>query len=89
MWHLWNDIEHIAGDNETRTATVTNHATGVSVLRAFTAEENAAADAAVASAASLVDIEARLARIEAHLWPAPPDPTSTTGVPTMTTYGGV
>ena len=90
MWHLWNDIEHIAGDDETRTATVTNHATGVSVLRAFTAEENAAADAAVASAASLVDIEARLARIEAKLWPpVDPDAEVPATVPTMADYAGI
>ena len=40
-------------------------------------------------AARLDSIEDRLVRIEAHLWPAPPDPTSTAGVPTMADYGGI
>ena len=49
----------------------------------------AASTAATIAAARLDSIEERLERIEAHLWPAPPDPTSTAGVPTMSSYGGV
>ena len=57
--------------------TVTDYTADPPGVRDYTVEENAAADAAVADAARLDSIEARLARIEAHLWPAPPDPTST------------
>ena len=55
-------------------------------VRPWTTEE--IADRAEA-AARLDSIEDRLARIEAHLWPAPPDPTSTEGVPTMADYEGI
>ena len=75
-------------DDTTRAVTTYDETGAVTSTRPYTTEENAAADAAVADAARLDSIEARLARIEAHLWPAPPDPTTTTGVPTMTTYGG-
>ena len=57
--------------------TVTDYTADPPGVRDYTVEENAAADAAGADAARLDSIEARLARIEAHLWPAPPDPTST------------
>ena len=39
--------------------------------------------------ARFVSIEDRLARIEAKLWPAEPDPTDTTGVPTWAELGGI
>ena len=45
--------------------------------RPYTEAENAAADDAAAAAATLSDLATRVARIEAHLWPAPPDPTMT------------
>ena len=59
------------------------------IERPYTEDESAAVDAATAEAALLTDLAARVARIEAHLWPAPPDPDTTTGVPTMTDYSGV
>ena len=60
-------------NTDTRTVTTYDESGAVVSTRPYTADENATADAAVASAASLVDIEARLARIEAKLWP-PVDP---------------
>ena len=54
--------------------------------RAWTADELASR---AEQNARFDSIEDRLARIEAHLWPAPPDPTATTGVPTMADHGGV
>lgn len=64
----------------------TNHATGES--RAYSPEENAAADAAIADAATLTDLAARVARIEAHLWPTPPDP-DTPDDPSVTDWTGI
>ena len=56
--------------------------------RAWTAEEVAWQAEAEAR---LDDYGQRLARIEAHLWPAPPDPTTPTspGVKTLAEHGGV
>lgn len=39
--------------------------------------------------ARFVAIEDRLAALEAHAWPAQPDPTDTTGVPTWAELGGI
>ena len=66
-------------DDETRTQT--EFFGGAPVARPYTSDENAAADAAQADAAqadaaTLTDLAERVARIEAHLWPAPPDPTT-------------
>lgn len=44
--------------------------------------------AEVVAAATLTDLAARVARIEAHLWPAPPDPT-TPDDPTVTDWEGI
>ena len=82
----WDDATRTVTTRTVTTYDETGAATGT---RPYAADENAAADAAVADAARLDSIEGRLVRIETHLWPAPPDPTSTTGVPTMTTYGGI
>ena len=56
-------------DDATRTVTTYDATGAVTNTRPYTAEENAAADAAMADAARLDSIEGRLARIEAHLWP--------------------
>ena len=72
-------LEH--GDDATRTVT-----TGTST-RPYTAAENAAADAALADAARLDGLNERVARIEAHLWPAPT--TVPTTVPTWAELAGV
>ncbi|MGV1079768.1 MAG: carbohydrate-binding protein [Candidatus Nanopelagicales bacterium] len=56
--------------------------------RPYTDEENAAANQAITQAAMLTDYEARIARIEAKLWPAQPDTTPAASVPTMTDYAG-
>lgn len=45
--------------------------------------------AEIEAEARLVSIEDRLARIEAKLWPAEPDPADTTGVPTWADHGGI
>ena len=60
-------------DDATRTVTTYDETGAATGTRPYTADENAAADAAVADAARLDSIEDRLARIEAHLWPAAPD----------------
>lgn len=73
------------GDDETRA--VTAYPSGDT--RPYTAEENAAADAQLAEAARMDDLEARVARIEAHLWPAPPAPTAPTDAPEWADLGGV
>lgn len=54
--------------------------------RPWTADETAAA---IARDASMTDVLARLARIEAELWPPQPDTTPSADVPTMAGYGGV
>ena len=76
-------------DDQTRTVTTYDETGAVTSTRPYTSDENAAADATVADAVTLTDVLARLERIETLLWPAPPDPTSTEGVPTMADYGGV
>ena len=82
-------ILRFRADDTTRTVT-TYDAAGVQTgSRAYTPAENAAADAALASAASLTSIQARLDRIEAKLWPPQPDTTPSTDVPTLAAYGGV
>ena len=73
-------LEH--GDDATRTVT-----TGTST-RPYTADENAAADDAIAAAARMDDLEARVARIEAHLWPADTNPQPSTA-PTWDDLGGI
>lgn len=73
------------GDDATRT--VTNGA-GQHV-RDYTQAENQAADQAIADDARLTDLEARVARIEAHLWPAPPDPATPTDAPEWADLAGV
>ena len=80
---IWN--------HTTRTVTVMDGAGTMVSTRPYTAAENAAADAALADAATLTDLAARVVRIEAHLWPAPPDPTTPTspGVKTLAEHGGV
>ena len=68
-------------DDETRTQT--EFFSGAPVARPYTSDENAAADAA-----TLTDLAERVARIEAHLWPAPPDPT-TPDDPSVTDWEGI
>ena len=80
---------YVIQDDTTRTVTAYDDTDAVTGTRPYTAQENAAADARLAQSALLTDLEARLARIEAHLWPAPPDPTSTAGAPTMADYEGI
>ena len=75
-------------DDSTRTVTTYDEAGVVTSTRPYTADENAAADAAVADASTLTDLTARVARIEQHLWPAPADPT-TPDDPTVTDWTGV
>ena len=82
-------IPYVLQDDTTRTVTTHDDTDAVTGTRPYTAQENAAADARLAQSALLTDLEARIARIEAHLWPAPPDPTSTAGVPTMADYEGI
>lgn len=62
------------GDDTTRTVTTYDPQGNVTSTRPYSDDENAAADAALALAARVDDHDARLARIEAHLWPADPDP---------------
>ena len=57
-------------DDVTRTVTNPDSST-----RPYTAAENDAADRTLDENARLDDLAARVARIEAHLWPAPSDPT--------------
>lgn len=64
------------GDDTARTVTTYDESGAVTSTRPYTPEENAAADAAIALAARVDDHEARLSRIETHLWPTPPDPTT-------------
>ena len=81
-------VPEVVHDDITRTVTTTSP-DGQVTTRDYTPAENRSADAAIADAATLADHGQRLARIEAHLWPAPPDPTSTAGVPTMADYEGI
>lgn len=59
-----------------RTVTTYDETGAVTSTRPYTEAENAAADAELADAATLTDLAARVASIEAHLWPAPDDPTT-------------
>lgn len=61
-------------DDTARTVTTYDEAGAVASTRPYTADENAASDAAVADAATLTDLAARVARIESHLWPEPTGP---------------
>ena len=72
----------------TRTVTTYDETGAVTGTRPYTAKENAAADASVAKAATLTDLAARVARIEQHLWPAPPNPTDPDD-PSVTDWEGV
>ena len=77
-------------DDATRTVTTYDESGAVASTRPYASDENAAADAAIADAARLDSIEARLARIEAHLWPpVDPDADPPADVPTMADYSGV
>lgn len=64
-------------DDDARTVTTWPGGT----TRPYTPEENAAADARISQAVMLTDLYARLERIEAHLWPAPPDPATVDDAP--------
>ena len=90
-WQLYQGSvlrEH--GDDATRTVTTYDESGAVTSTRPYTAEENAAVDAALADAAKLDSIEERLARIEAHLWPpVDPDADVPATVPTMADYAGI
>lgn len=72
------------GDDDTRAV---YDGTG-SKVRDYTQAENDAADEAIAADARMDDLEARVARIEAHLWPADTDPQPETA-PTWADLGGV
>lgn len=63
-------------DDDARTVTTYDETGAVTSTRPYTEAENAAVDAAVADAAQLTALTARVARIEAHLWPAADDPTT-------------
>ena len=91
MWHHHVDgVLRERADDITRTVTAYDETGAVTSTRPYTTEENAAADAAVADAARLDSIEARLARIEAHLWPpVDPDAEVPATVPTMADYAGI
>ena len=75
-------------DDATRTVTTYNNTGAITDTRPYTEAENAAADAALADAARLDDLASRVARIEAHLWPAPDDPT-TSDDPTVDDWDGL
>lgn len=75
-------VEH--GDDDTRTV----YGPTGSKVRDYTQAENQTADDAITAPARLTNIEARVARIEAHLWPADTDPQPGTG-PTWDDLGGV
>ena len=83
----WWMSEH--RDDVARTVTTYDELGAVTSTRPYTEAENAEADAALVAAATLTDIAARVARIEAHLWPAPPDPDTPDTVPTMADYAGI
>ena len=72
-WEKYRDgILTERGDDTTRT--VTDHRTEPPTTRPYTQAEDDAADARLAAGARLDDHEARISAIEAHLWPADPDP---------------
>ena len=77
-------------DDTTRTVTTYDEDGAALSVRDYTDAENQQADqqeADRAQDAALLDHEARLARIEAHLWP--PDPTPGTTARTWAEHGGV
>lgn len=78
-------------DDPTARAVTTWDGKGTPTTRPYTPQQNAAADQAVAADALLTDLQARVERIEAHLWPpAPPTPPGETPTaPTWAVYGGV
>lgn len=78
-------------NNTTRTVTTYDETGAVISTRPYTEDENAAADRAVGDSAALTDLTARVAAIEAHLWPADPDPEPDAPIdaPTWGDYGGV
>lgn len=82
-------VEHHS--DTTRTVTTYDETGAVTSTRPYTEAENATADAAMADAARLDDLAARVARIEAHLWPADPDsePDAPIDAPTWGDYGGI
>ena len=71
------------------TRTYTDHRTGES--RPYTEEENAAANSKIESESRLDNLEARLSRLEAIVFPAPPDPETSDdpSVPDWGSLGGV
>lgn len=75
-------------NDTTRTVTTYDETGNATSTRPYTDDENAAADATLADAARMDDLAARVARIEAHLWPAPPDP-AIPDDPTITDWEGV
>ena len=75
-------------DDISRTVTTYDETGAITSTRPYTADENAAADSVLADAATLTNLAARVARIEAHLWPAPPDP-ATPDDPTVTDWEGI
>lgn len=81
------------GDDDARTVTTYDEAGAVLSVRDYTDTENRQADqqeADRAQDAALLDHEARLARIEAHLWPpVDPDADVPATVPTMADYAGI
>lgn len=60
-------------------------------LREYNTQENKAADQALADSARLNDLDARITRIEAVLWPADlePEPGQPVTAPAWSDYGGV
>lgn len=72
------------------TRTYTDHTTDPPTTRPYTAEENDAADQRIADDARLDNHEARIAALEAAMWPAPLDPTDPAdpSVPTWAELGG-
>lgn len=89
MWVYYGDTGRVEGDDATRTATTYDATGAMTGTRPYTADENAVADAAVADAATLTDLAARVARIEAELWPPQSDTTQSTSVSTLAALGGV
>ena len=76
--------------SEARTVTTYDEQGNSTSERPYTHDKNVAADAAIADAARLDSIDARLARIEAKLWPpADPDAEVPATVPTMADYAGI
>ena len=64
-----NGVVRFRADDTTRTVTTYDETGAVTSTRPYTDDENAAADAVLADAVTLTDVLARIARIEAHLWP--------------------